>query len=291
MTTSFPKSRSASSLVYVLLTLAAISIVILTGVSALIASSRQRSALASADVATSMAESAVHDGLLRVNSAVLSVYGEYGTYVAQPYSLASKVRGFAPNTNCATLAAEGAAIDSDCPSYSLAIRKFVSASTYTYSSREFPNDVQVSLPILNNSGTMFMTLLAPPSVVTGMTYQLCNVGGCAAPVATTAGFAVVPGTTQLNLTVNYDPSAITHSNILRLDSNSGNFTISRGFTAIEATGIAPDGTVQRLLATVRLNDTVSPSSVLPPTTTYYRFRTANLFTAQGVCFPDANACR
>lgn len=291
MIISFPKPRPASSLVYVLLTLAAISIVILTGVSALIASSRQRSALASADVATSMAESAVHDGLLRVNSAVLNANGEYGTYVASPYALTSVARGFAPNTNCATWAAEGASIDADCPSYTLAVRQFVSASTYTYSSREFPNGVEVSLPILNNSGTMFLTLLTPAPVVTGMTYRLCNAGGCAAPVATTAGFAITPGTTQLYLTITYDPTVTAHVNILRLDSNSGNFTISRGFTSIEATGIAPDGAIQRILATVRLNDTVSPMPPTTPATTYYRFRTANLFTAQGVCTPDANACR
>lgn len=282
-------SRKASSLVYVLVTIAAVSAVILAGSATLISSARQRNAIDSGLIAEQMARSAAQEGLLRLSLASKDgnlTKGDYGTLVNTPYSLTAATHGFATGTSCGTLASDTGTVDTDCARYKIAVRQNIGITngSFTYSTREFPTGTARVLNIASNASQITFQ----PTVGTSMSYILCNPNCTGSPITAPQVSVPAGAATAIQITLTYTNPA-SHGTIMTVTS-VGQAVIDKGFTSIEATGIAPDGTQRTFLATVRTNDSLKPGDPLIPTNRFFG-PTSSSFSSLGICQPDPTGCK
>ncbi len=293
--------KPASSLVIVLLTVAAASVVILSGAGALINTARQRGSAESRTTASLMADSALQDGYYRFANAAgsLTTLGQYGT-VGVGQQLTAKTHGYTAGSSCSTLASDAQSVDTGCPTYELAVRTVLTPQNpqtvgYTYTSRDLPlnQTIKIQLPYFSMSITFTVTSCAGCT----FTFEELNSGGGVIHSGTgVSTFYTVTdfSTKALNITAtNYNTgvNGTTHHNVLTATSpsNSNFFTIGTGFTAIEATGVAADGTKERKLAIIRLFDT--PSIGATPAIGKTLKTISQQFTPDGYCSPLADLCR
>lgn len=292
--------KPASSLVIVLLTIAAASVVILSGAGALINTARQRGSAESRTNATLMADSALQDGYYRFANAAgsLSTLGQYGSL--NGVQLSPVTHGYTKGSSCSTLASDAQSVDTGCSTYQLAVRTVLTPQNpqtvgYTYTSRDLPLNqaVKVLLPSFNLSVTFTVTSCV------GCTFSFEELNAAGAVIHAGTGvstfYTVTDGATKaLNITAtNYNTAlnGSSHHNVLKATSpsNSNFFTIGTGFTTIEATGIAADGTKERKLAIIRLFDT--PSIGATPAVSKSLKTISQQFTPDGYCTPLADLCR
>jgi len=282
-------SRSGSSLVFVLLMMAVISVILLAGSSALLNAARQRSALESSHIAVEMQQSAMQEGLLRLQGGTT----EYG--VGTSASLTARIRGFQTGTTpaCSQWVQDGTGSqyaqlttpDSNCPYYELTIRRFVIANSYTYQNQDInPNGAgTVTLTI---KGTAEITFTANPAALATFSAVFCDTNNVCQPAqngvnsfptlsagtVTFSNYVYTAGTTPTNTTDVMTAAA---------QAGTGPFILDKGYTTMETTGVAADGTQSSSLTIIRPSGTVTT-----PTT--------ETFNALGLCSPDTTpptACR
>jgi hypothetical protein len=292
-------SKPASSLVIVLLTIAASSVVILSGASALINTARQRGSGESRNVANQLADSALQDGYYRFANASGGSLNSIGQYPLSGLgnSLTAATHGFTVGSSCATLASDAEPVDPDCPTYQVAVRSVVTpavpATGYTYTSRDLPTSEPIKLWLPSFSGIITFNSSAcvgcaftlegldqNGNLILGQTYTL---NGTQSLVNTSIKSVRVTAT-NYNTAVN----GTAHRAAFTVSSPNA-FTIGTGFTSIEATGIATDGTTVRKLAIFRLSDTTSignPKAINKSLKTI-----TQQFAPEGYCKPVADACR
>ncbi|CAN5176472.1 hypothetical protein BH11PAT4_BH11PAT4_3130 [soil metagenome] len=292
-------SKQASSLVIVLLTIAASSVVILSGAGALINTARQRGSNESRNVANQMADSALQDGYYRFANATagtgsLTSIGQYGTPAGQ--NLAPTTHGPKTGTNCVGFASDAETVDTNCATYQLAVRAVVTPETpstgYTYTSQDFPVNqaIKIWLPSFTGSVTFTVTSCSGCS----FTMQELNAAGTVigGPYTVTNFQTVVNNQVRaVNITAtNYNTAVngTVHHNVMKVSSSTA-FTVGVGFTTIEATGVAADGTTVRKLAIFRVFDTTSIGAT--PAVNKTLKTITQQFTPEGYCKPVADACR
>jgi|GEM_PF-4427038 len=278
--------RKGSSLVFVLLTMAVVSVILLAGSSALLSAARQRSALESSHIADEMQQSAVQEGFSRIQSGTT----EYG--VGDSTNLTPRIRGFQTGTTptCSQLVQDGVLSqyvqlptpDSNCPHYELTIRRFVNTASYTYQNQDInPGGAGTITLAVKNTATI--TFAAITSALSSFTFVSCDATNtCTAP-QTGAQFSTSNAAKVIlsNYTYFGGTAPANTVNVLTATAQSGTFTLDKGFTTMEATGVAADGTQTRTLTIIR------PSGTLTSPTT-------ETFTQYGLCVPDttpSTACR
>jgi hypothetical protein len=273
--------RKGSSLVYVLLTMAVVSVVLLAGSGALLSAARQRGAVESSKAAELMRQTAYQEGEWLVQKGTTQYGVTGGTTILQPI-----LRGFS-DTACtqwivtggtAPLASQLAAPQQNCPRYQLAIRDRLTLSgtngdTYTYQAKDF-----ATLPVDIAVGGTLITFTAQLPF-SSVTYQLCNASKVCGSSSTANAFSVDPASSFYVRIIATTPAISTPDTTGVLKASSiGTFTVGKTFTTVEATGIAPDSSESRSLTIVRSSGTVT----IP---------TTERFTDLGVCKPDPTACR
>ena len=264
--------QSGSSLVFVLLTLAVISVVLLAGSAALLSAARQRSALENGKVADQMRQSALQEAFARIKQSV-TVYGVAGSGT----NLTPRIRGYS-DANCQTLIPDGVIAitaqlpsgNSDCPHYELAMRNTVTTSKYVFEVQDLQSSAVLTI---TGNATLNFTAIS-----TGLTSATITCLPVACSGSSLPPFVTATNPTQVTLsnmvfaaTAKPSDPALQVNNVL----SGVPFTITKGFTTIEATGAAADGTESRSLTIVRPSGTVTSL-------------TTERFNAAGLCFPDTD---
>jgi hypothetical protein len=220
-----------------------------------------------------MRQSALQEGLARYTKQGITEYG-----VGSGASLAPRIRGFQAGTACQQFVVDSGLItnqlpagDSDCGQYELAIRKNVTTTRYTYKVQDIYDGLV--LPVTGNASLVF----------TGLTSVLTSATLACQPTACSGTYPVVITTNATTITITgpvfaagvkpTDDALVVTSVI-----SDQTFTIGKGFTTIEATGFAPDGSESRSLTIIRPSGTVTAL-------------TTQRFNVQGICQPSADSCR
>lgn len=290
---SFCARKPGISLVVVLITIALVTAVLLTGAAALLSVSRQRAAIQSAGVAELQAQAALEEARARLNDPALLVDGEYGVKSGSALLVSeARHRGYRSDSSCQRYVADGStsqtsqlpSFDPNCPSYQLSIRRFVEppisggGRSYTYKPEDFHNG-QLDI-IVRTPASQGVQLTGTSSPIANMTYQFCTSetddNSCQAPQQSSSFTAIDAGLTIRRIRLSNVPLGtgltVQHSN------NTNPFVVSKGFTTAEAVGVAPDGSTRRYLIVRRPSGTVTKPL-------------SGTFTAAGLCEPDNDACR
>lgn len=304
MTAPSSTHKSGSTLLTVILIVAVASLTIIGGSAAVISSLRQRSSYASTLQANRMLASGFQEGMRRLDrTALLNGGGEYGVgsdnYNMNNYSLVGRERGYLRNSSCLDFQLDGsgpitAALtsvrDSDCPSYQLAIRRYVAGTSYSYSSQDFPLNQPVELRIKRNPG------LNIQATNVNLLYQICtsadDLRSCDAGTVLLAGTGANIANTVNKLVITATSYNITsHADVLKVVTTNlaNHFVIAKGFTTIDVTAVAGEST-QRAVKIIREHLALTPQDPVSPPSQVTR-NIASQFSAQGVCAPNPNDCR
>lgn len=300
MNTKLPQHQKAAALLLTTITLAAVTLVIVSGSAVFIASSRQHLAKSSANEAESYALSALREGMYRLSKNVgLTSNREYGLTNNEAAQVTSTiVRGMKAGTNCSQILPEQvggtfAEPDADCPSQELAIRNLVTvrpdqngSADYTVWYSDIGGSKVLEIPLVpqSNISTIPEITFTLSPFAQGVQYQLCtSVSGsadCTAKKDRNPNEQIKTGfyTKRVIFYVtNYVEGQLSADSALITAHSNSIFTMGKLYTTIDATGILPDGTEKRLLAIMRNNGTV------------VRVRT-DAFNEDGFCEPNPDAC-
>jgi hypothetical protein len=302
--------RRGSSLVIVLLSIAASSVVILAGAGALINTVRQRGSTESRFVAEQMADSALQLAYFlyenRSRGGLPQNHEQYGTPAGTGQDLFAKKHGFTPGTECKEFntSTTVTTIDAACPSFDLAVRTVVTPQDptvgYAFSSREIPilpgnTYVRMRLPAFTSTVTLRVNTLA----CNGCTFEVQPLNAAAAAVG--GPLILGPNPVFLNTgqgiaffnirATNYNTgtNGTNHRQVVTITSPDP-FTVSTGFISIDATGLAADGTRVGKLAIIRRYDTTDMADTTPSISKRLKTITQQ-FTPAGYCSPTPDVCR
>ncbi len=254
-------TRRASSLVLVTLTMAAVAVVILAGSRALVQSLRTRSNLDSISNARALAEAAIQEGMQRARKGDpdggLANYNQYGSWNVDLATLEPVTRGFS-TTDCTTVA-EVNYVES-CGTYQLAVRTVVKATSYSFQAQDLPDGFKVLLDV-PRAGSMGFRIRTNTSF-SGLQFDIEQYNGSTWGAALTnqRDLSVSNTVQAIALTVRYGVSATPPTAtdaVIIVESTGGGdgaaFAIQKGFTTVEGTGLAADGTQYRSVAILRPN--------------------------------------
>ncbi len=260
-------NRPASSLVLVTLSMAAVAVVILAGSRALIQSLRTRSSLDSASNARVLSEAAIQEGMQRVRKGAaggLDGYGQYGTWNLEQATLEPLTRGFS-DANCSQVVEKN--YTTDCGTYKVAVRTIVKGDTYDYQVQDLPGGSELDLVIAKPGRLGFTLRTSVDGVLAQARFdiQVYIAGRWSQKQRGVTNYSVPTTATAFRITMNYGGATPSATDVALTAEQNGTLTVSgdqfaiqKGYTTIEGTGLAADGSQYRTVVVFRPDFTKRP---------------------------------
>lgn len=256
------KPQPGASLLTMLLLVAVVGSLVLSGARALTESSRGAAVLSTRSEAYQVALSGIYEGLYYQTSGLNLLEGEYGTIVDRTvstnYSLYPARRGYTRDSDglctiptVAETVASSGTHDKTCPWYELAIRNRAAygtgggpVSAFKLSSLDFPPNTPVMVP-LRSTGAFFSIANDPSINLVSWFYCTSNnVATCGGPPnwsgSAGPGGAIQPlndlSIRYIRLTVQYTVPPATPITFLTLTATPAQTVMGSGYSIIESVG-------------------------------------------------------